>query len=176
MSKSDKNPDNKFIWKWNLKRSWKWVWERESERTYRESVGRRSRGRRREIDVEGHGAAESRTEMLVPLVVPSKHLRAADLTWLRLHFSLHFFALWLGISLKLYTLYTAVGSKLRSGNFNFIYIKIHVLYMYLRILLSLSIENFYWIWNGFHCFDYSHLRSDYNFMYLSHLFWNFFLN
>lgn len=42
------------------------------EKTYREFVGR-GRGRR-EIDVEGHGAAQCRAEMLVPLVVPIKHL------------------------------------------------------------------------------------------------------
>ena len=41
-------------------------------RTYRE-FGRRGR-RRREVDVEGHGAAQSGAEMLVPLIVPSKHL------------------------------------------------------------------------------------------------------
>ena len=29
---------------------------------------------RREVDVEGHGTAQSGAEMLVPLVVPSKHL------------------------------------------------------------------------------------------------------
>lgn len=43
-------------------------------RTYWEFVRRRRRRRRREVDVEGHGTAKSRTEMLVPLVVPSEHL------------------------------------------------------------------------------------------------------
>ena len=44
----------------------------EKMRTYREFVGRGRR--RREVDMEGHGAAERGAEMLVPLVVPSKHL------------------------------------------------------------------------------------------------------
>jgi hypothetical protein len=41
-------------------------------RTYREFVGRGRR--RREVDMEGHGAAKRGAEMFVPLVVPSKHL------------------------------------------------------------------------------------------------------
>ena len=41
-------------------------------RTYWEFVGRG--WRRREVDVEGHGTAQCGTEMLVPLVVTSKHL------------------------------------------------------------------------------------------------------
>ena len=40
--------------------------------TYREFVGRRTR--KREVDVEGHGATKSWAEMLVPLVESSKHL------------------------------------------------------------------------------------------------------
>lgn len=51
--------------------------------TYREFVRRRRR--RREVDVEGHGATESWAEMLVPLVESSKHLGAADLTWFGIH-------------------------------------------------------------------------------------------
>lgn len=43
------------------------------EWTYREFMGRRRR-RRREVDVEGHGASQGGAKMLVPLVVPSKHL------------------------------------------------------------------------------------------------------
>lgn len=46
--------------------------------------------RRREKDVEGHGATKSWAEMVVPLVVASKHLRAAYLCWFCLHF-LHLF-------------------------------------------------------------------------------------
>lgn len=45
----------------------------------------RGRRRRREVDVEVHGAAQSGAEMLEPLVVPSEHLPAANLGGLRLH-------------------------------------------------------------------------------------------
>lgn len=73
------------------KRKWKWITFRNKKgkgkemrvRTYWEFVRRRKR--RREVDVEGHGTAQSRTEMLVPLVVPSEHLWTTDLCWFRLH-------------------------------------------------------------------------------------------
>lgn len=45
--------------------------QKKRARTYGKFVGR---GRRREVDVEGHGAAQHGAEMLVPLVVPFKHL------------------------------------------------------------------------------------------------------
>lgn len=42
--------------------------------------------RRREVDVEGHGAAKSWAVMAVSSVVASEHLRAADFGWLDVHF------------------------------------------------------------------------------------------
>lgn len=48
------------------------VEKKKRARTYGKFVGRGRR--RREVDVEGHGAAQRGAEMLVPLVVPFKHL------------------------------------------------------------------------------------------------------
>lgn len=57
--------------------------------TYREFVGRGRR--RREEDVEGHGATQCGTVVFVSLVVSTKHLCAADFGWLAvgLHFCAH---------------------------------------------------------------------------------------
>jgi hypothetical protein len=55
--------------KWSEKKKKK---KQRGLRTYWEFVGRG--WRRREVDVEGHGTAQCGTEMLVPLVVTSKHL------------------------------------------------------------------------------------------------------
>ena len=60
--------------------------EREREKlrgTHWEFV--RGRRRRREVDVEVHGAAESWAEMFEPLVVAAEHLAAANLGGFRLH-------------------------------------------------------------------------------------------
>jgi len=54
------------------------------EKTYRKFL---IKGRR-EVNVESHGTTQCGTEVLVSLVVPSKHFGAADLCWLRLHLSL----------------------------------------------------------------------------------------